>query len=69
LRNCTVAAGTPKPIVLTDDNWADHFSDEYPESLVRGLAVGEGGIDRDSGVVALLLECVAERNQHSRAVR
>jgi hypothetical protein len=38
-------------VVLTDDNWADHFPFDYPESLVQGLAIGEDGIDRQSNVV------------------
>ena len=46
-------------IVLTDDNWADYFPLDYPESLVLGLRVGEGGIDRDSSVVTRLLAWVA----------
>ncbi len=36
-------------VVLTDDNWADYFSLDYPESLVRGLAVGEGGVGATAG--------------------
>jgi hypothetical protein len=42
-------------IVLTDDNWADYFPFDYPESLVRGLAISEGGIDRDGPAVTRLL--------------
>ena len=42
-------------IVLTDDNWADHHSLDYPESLADGLAVGEDDIDRDGPVVTRLL--------------
>ncbi len=57
---------TKTRVVLTDDNWADYFSLDYAESLVRGLAVGEGGIGRDSGAVELLLEWVAERSRQSR---
>jgi hypothetical protein len=28
-----------RPIHLTDDNWADFFPSDYPESLVKGLKV------------------------------
>ncbi len=53
-------------VALTDDNWADYFSWDYPESWVRGVTIGEGGIGRDSGVVGLLLEWVAERSRQSQ---
>jgi hypothetical protein len=29
---------TKHTIRLTDDNWADYFSDDYPASLVKGLS-------------------------------
>jgi hypothetical protein len=52
-------------IVLTDDNWADHFPLDYPEALVRGMAVGEGGIDRDGPAVTKLLAWVARESGRS----
>jgi hypothetical protein len=56
-------------IVLTDDNWADYFPLDYPESLVLGLRVEEGGIDRDSAVVTRLLAWVARESGRSPDVR
>jgi hypothetical protein len=52
-------------IVLTDDNWADYFALDYPESLVAGMAVGEGGIDRECQVVRRLLAWVARESGRS----
>jgi len=37
-------------IVLTDDNWADYFPFDSPESLVQGLEIGEGGIHLEGRV-------------------
>jgi hypothetical protein len=33
----------PRRVVLTDDNWADHFPFDYAESLVRGMTIGTAG--------------------------
>jgi hypothetical protein len=52
-------------IDLTDDNWADHFPFDYPELLVQGLAIGEGGIDRNSTIVTRLLAWVAMQSGKS----
>jgi hypothetical protein len=60
---------TKKRIVLTDDSWADHLPLEYPESLVVGLKVGEGGIDRDGPAVTRLLAWLARENGQSPNVR
>jgi hypothetical protein len=54
-----------KRIVVTDDNWADYFDLDYPESLVFGLKMGEGGIDRESRVVTRLLAWVARESGRS----
>ncbi len=53
-------------IVLSDDNRADYYSWEYPESLVKGLQISEGGIDGDSGVVLRMLEWLAVKSRGSR---
>jgi hypothetical protein len=58
-----------RTIHLTDDNWADYFSDDYPASLVKGLKVQEGGIDRDDPIVTKLLERLAQKNERSTLVR
>jgi hypothetical protein len=58
-----------RTIHLTDDNWADYFSDDYPESLVKGLQVGEGGIERDDPIVTKLLAWVARESGRSKDVR
>jgi hypothetical protein len=60
---------TKRLIVLTDDNWADHFPFDYPESLVQGLAIVEGGIDRQSNVVTRLLAWVAMQSGQSPDTR
>jgi hypothetical protein len=52
-------------IVLTDDNWADYLSLDYPEALVQGMTIGEGGIERDSSVVTRLLAWVARESGRS----
>jgi hypothetical protein len=38
---------TKQTVILTDDNCLDFFPLDYPESLVNGLTIGDGGIDRD----------------------
>jgi hypothetical protein len=58
-----------RTVTLTDDNWADYFSFDYPESLVQGLAIGEGGIDRDDPVVTRLLAWVAREGGRSPDTR
>ena len=58
-----------RTIHLTNDNWADYFSDDYPASLVEGLQVGEGGIDLDDPIVTKLLERLAVKNERSTLVR
>jgi len=60
---------TKRTIHLTDDNWADYFSDDYPASLVEGLTVGEGGIDRDDSIVTKLLAWLARESGRSPDVR
>jgi hypothetical protein len=60
---------TQHVIHLTGGNWSDFFSWEYPESLVQGLAIHGDGIDRQGGVVGLLLEWVTERNRLSLVKR
>jgi hypothetical protein len=56
----------PKRVIeLTDDNWADYFPFDYPESLVQGLEIGEGGIDRESKVVTRLLAWVGLQSGQS----
>jgi hypothetical protein len=54
-----------KRVILTDDNWADYFSFDYPEALVRGLMIGEGGIDRYSSIVTKLLVWVVRESGRS----
>src|SRR5262245_46743935 len=54
---------------LTDDNWADYFSDEYPASLVEGFTVDEDGIDRDDPIVTKLLAWVARESGRSKEAR
>jgi hypothetical protein len=58
-----------RTIRLTDDNWADYFSDDYPASLVEELQVGEGGIDRDDTIVTRLLAWVARETGRSKDAR
>jgi hypothetical protein len=58
-----------RTIHLTDDNWADCFSDDYPASLVKGLKVQEGGIDRDDPIVTKLLAWVARESGRSKDAR
>jgi hypothetical protein len=53
-------------VVLTDDNWADYVSFDYPESLVAGLQIPSDGIDRESKVVIRLLAWVALQSGQSR---
>jgi hypothetical protein len=60
---------TKRTIHLTDDNWADHFAEDYPEKLVEGFRVGEGGIDRDDPIVTRLLAWVARASGRSKDVR
>jgi hypothetical protein len=52
-----------------EDNWADYFPDDYPEKLVEGLTVGEGGIDRDDSIVTRLLAWVARASGRSKDTR
>jgi hypothetical protein len=52
-------------IVLTDDNWADYLPLDYPEALVQGMTIGEGGIERDSSIVTKLLTWVARESGRS----
>src|SRR5262249_6769554 len=52
-------------VTLADDNWADDYSLDYSESLVAGMAGGEGGIDRESRVVTRLLAWVARESRRS----
>jgi hypothetical protein len=56
-------------VVLTDDNWADYFPFDYPESLVAGLQVPSDGIDRESKVVTRLLAWVALQSSQSPDTR
>jgi hypothetical protein len=56
-------------VTLTDDNWADHFSFDYPDSLVKGMAIGEGGVDRDGPEVARLLAWVEQEDGRSADTR
>jgi hypothetical protein len=58
-----------KTIQLTDDNFADHLSFTYPQKLVEGLEIGEGGIDPDSGVVMRLLAWLAGKSRDSTTRR
>jgi hypothetical protein len=58
-----------KTFTLTDDNWADYLPFDYPESLVEGLTIGEGGIDRDDAVVTRLLAWVARKAARSPDTR
>jgi hypothetical protein len=53
-------------IALTDDNWHDYFGMTILEQLVKGLVIPDDGIDRQSGVVGLLLEWVAEQSRRSK---
>jgi hypothetical protein len=48
-------AAAKRTATLTDDNWANYFGFDYSESLAKGLAIGEGGIDRDGPPVPRLL--------------
>ena len=58
-----------RTIHLTDDNWADYFSDDYPSSLVQGFKVPEDGIDRDDPIVTRLLAWVARESGRSKDAR
>jgi hypothetical protein len=58
-----------KRIVLTDDNWSDLLPDDYPKSLVAGLRIGEGGLDREGSAVTRLLAWVARESGRSPDVR
>jgi hypothetical protein len=58
-----------RTVTLTDDNWGDYFPFDYPESLVEGLAIGEGGIDRDGPAVTRLLAWVAREGGRSPDTR
>jgi hypothetical protein len=56
-------------VVLTDDNWADYFPFDYPESLVTGLPIPSAGIDRESKIVTRLLAWVALQSGQSADTR
>jgi hypothetical protein len=56
-------------VVLTDDNWADYFPFDYPESSVAGLQIPCDGIDRESKVVTSLLAWVAMQSGQSADTR
>jgi hypothetical protein len=58
-----------RTIHLTDDNWADYFSDNYPASLLKGFNVQESGIDRDDSNVTRLLAWVARETGRSKDSR
>jgi hypothetical protein len=60
---------TKKRIILTDDNWSDYLPEDYPKSLVEGLKVGEGEIDRDGSAVTRLLAWLARESGRSPNVR
>jgi hypothetical protein len=60
----------PKHLVaLTDDDSADYFPFDYPESLVQWLEVGEDGLDRESTVVTRLLAWLALKSGRSSDTR
>jgi hypothetical protein len=56
-------------IVLTDDNWADYFPFDYPESLMQGVEIPDEGIDREDNHVTRLLAWVALQSGKSSDVR
>jgi hypothetical protein len=58
-----------RTINLTDDNWADYLPDDYPASLVEGLAIGDDGIERDGAIVTKLLAWLARASGRSTNTR
>ena len=60
---------TKRTIHLSDDNWADYCTSDYPESLVAGFEVPDDGIDRDAPIVTRLLAWVVRESGRSPDVR
>lgn len=56
-------------IVLTDDNWADYFRFDYPESLVAGIEIPDDGFDPESKVATRLLAWIAMQSGTSSEFR
>jgi hypothetical protein len=56
-------------VKLDDDNWADYFPFDYPDSLVAGLQIPSDGIDVDDKVVTRLLAWVAMQSGQSPDTR
>jgi hypothetical protein len=62
-------ASDTKTVTRTDDNGADYCPFDEPASLVQGLVIGEGGIDRDGPAVTRLLAWVARESGRSGDAR
>jgi hypothetical protein len=60
---------TKRLVILTDDNWADYFPFDYPDSLVTGLQIPSDGIDVYDKVVTRLLAWVAMQSGQSPDTR
>jgi hypothetical protein len=59
-------AVTKRRIVLTPDNYPDYLPCEYPESLLDGKKVGEGGIDPQDPLVEQFCAWVNAKNARSK---
>jgi hypothetical protein len=59
-------AVTKRRIVLTPDNYPDYLPCEYPESLLDGKEVGEGGIDPHDPLVEQFCAWVAAESKRSK---
>jgi hypothetical protein len=58
-----------RTIHLSEVNWADYFSDDYPASVVKALKLTEASIDPDRPIVSKLLDLLARKNEQSTLVR
>ena len=54
-----------RQVALTDGNFADYFPWDYPESLVDGLTICEGSLDRADPIVTEFLVWLANQNAQS----
>jgi hypothetical protein len=59
-------AVTKRRIVLTPDNYPDYLPFAYPESLLDGYVVGEGGIDPRSPIVEQFCAWVNAKSARSK---
>ncbi len=54
-----------REVSLCADNFGDYLLWDYPLSLVRGLEIGEDGIDAEGAIVATFREWIARESRMS----